>query len=93
MHYKSTVAALSIAESTMDFKKATTELMTGVGIEAIAKTLGCSAASIRQARLPEGAKARRASPIGWEGPVADLAEREANRLLRLSKSLQRKGSK
>lgn len=73
----------------MDFKKATTELITGIGIGDVAKTLGCAAASVRQARLPEGAKAKRKPPAGWEGPVATLAEREGNRLLRLSKALQR----
>jgi hypothetical protein len=77
----------------MDFKNATTELMTGIRIEAIAKALGCSAASIRQARLPEGAKARRTPPVGWVGPLAHLAEREGNRLLRLSKALERQSSK
>ena len=77
----------------MDFKNATTELMTSIGIEAIAKALGCSAASIRQARLPEGAKARRTPPVGWKGPLSHLAEREGNRLLRLSKTLERQSSK
>ena len=73
----------------MDFKKATTELIARTGIEDIAKALGRSAASIRQARLPEGAKARRTAPVGWEGPLAALAEREGNRLLRLAKALDK----
>jgi len=77
----------------MDFKKATSELIARTGIEDIAKALKCSAASVRQARLPDGAKAQRTAPVGWEGAVADLAEREANRLLRLSKSLRRRAVK
>ena len=77
----------------MDFKKATSELLARPGIKEIAKALKCSAATVRQRRLPEGAKAQRAAPAGWEGPVADLAEKEANRLLRLSKALQRAANK
>ena len=73
----------------MDFKKATSELIAGVGIEDIASAIGCAPASVRQARLPEGAKAIRKPPPGWEGPVAKLAEKEGNRLLGLSKRLQR----
>ncbi len=77
----------------MEFKQATTELIARTSIEDIAKALGCSAASIRQARLPDGAKARRTPPVGWKGPLAHLAEREGNRLLRLSKALERQSSK
>lgn len=77
----------------MDFKKATTELIAGIGIEDIAAAIGCAPASVRQARLPDGAKAIRKPPPGWQGPVAKLAEKEGERLLRLSKSLQRRADK
>jgi hypothetical protein len=77
----------------MDFKKATSELIARTGVEDIAFALGCSAAIVRQARLSETAKVRCPPPVGWEGPVAELAERNGYRLLRLSKALQRKGAK
>jgi len=72
----------------MDFKKATDGLMAGMTRSEIAKALGCSEATVRQARLGEDAIARRTAPQGWEPKVSAMAEREANRLLRLAKALQ-----
>jgi hypothetical protein len=73
----------------MDFKDATGELMKGLTRADLAKALGRSEASIRQARLPADNAAVRTAPQGWQGPLADLAEREANRLLRLAKALRK----
>ncbi len=77
----------------MDFKKATDELMAGVTRGQIAKGLGCSLSSVRQAKLSEDNAAHRSPPQGWEAKVAAMAEKEANRLQRLAMSLQRKGGK
>jgi hypothetical protein len=77
----------------MDFKKATDELMAGLTRGQIADALGKSEASIRQARLPADNAAVRTPPQGWEGPLAALAEKEGNRLLRLAKALDRQSAK
>jgi hypothetical protein len=77
----------------MDFKEATDELMKGLTRGQIAEALGKSEASIRQARLPDDNAAVRTPPQGWEGPLAALAEREGNRLLRLSKALDKQSTK
>lgn len=73
---------------TMDFKKATDELMTPATREDIAKVLGCSVASVRQARLGENSKARRSPPVGWERALLKLAESEIERLKRLAQKLR-----
>lgn len=73
-----------------DFKKATDELLAGVDHPKLAKKLGCSVATVRQARLDPNAKAHRNAPEGWQRRVAEMAEQEANRLMRLAKALQRR---
>lgn len=73
-----------------DFRKATDDLLAGISHEKLASVLGVSVATVRQARLVPTAKAHRNAPEGWQAKVADLAEREANRLQRLAKALQRK---
>ena len=77
----------------MDFGKVTDELMKGLTREEIAKGLGCSLSSVRQAKLEEGNAARRSPPRGWEEALAHLAEKEGNRLLRLAKSLSKPSHK
>jgi transposase len=71
----------------MDFKKATDELMAGMSRVEIAKALGCSEATVRQARLDVSANAHRNPPPGWEARTAKLAARQADRLRRLAKRL------
>jgi len=71
----------------MDFKKATEELMAGMTREQIADALGCSEATVRQARLDEAARAHRSPPQGWEVKVAKLAKQRAERLTRLAERL------
>lgn len=77
----------------MDFKKATDELMARVTRNDIAEALGCSEATVRQAKLDDGAKAHRSPPEGWERAVAQMAERQANRLQRLSQRLLEQSAK
>ncbi len=77
----------------MDFAKATDELMKGLTRDEIAKGLGCSLSSVRQAKLEEGSAAYRSPPQGWEGKLAHLAEKEGNRLLRLAKAIERASAK
>ena len=58
----------------MDFRAATDVLFQKVDHEDLARTLGVSVASVRQARLQSEAKANRLPPIGWESAVLKLAE-------------------
>jgi hypothetical protein len=76
-----------------DFRKATDQLLAGISHQQLADALAVSVPTVRQARLDESANAHRSAPEGWEAKVAAMAEREANRLQRLAKSLQRKSGK
>ena len=71
----------------MDFKKAVDELSHPLTHQEIADALGVSRATVRQAMLPEGARARRRPPEGWEESVARLARDRAKRLQRLAERL------
>ncbi len=71
----------------MDFKRATEELMAGMTRGEIADALGCSEATVRQARLDDTANAHRNPPQGWEAKVAKLAKQRADRLARLADRL------
>ena len=59
----------------MNFKDATDELFDRVSHQELADSLGVSVASIRQARLPETAKAYRQPPGAWQDRVIRIAER------------------
>ena len=59
----------------MDFKEATDGLFDRISHENLAEALGVSVASIRQARLPETAKAYRQPPTGWQDQIIRLSER------------------
>lgn len=72
------------------FRETTDELMTGISDIEIARALGCSVASVRQARLREGARARRSPPEGWELTIARLADQKALRLTKLAAKLRTK---
>jgi hypothetical protein len=72
----------------MDFRKATDELFAGISHQDLADALGLSVATVRQARLDEGAKARRTPPEGWETKVAKLARARGTALVRLADRLQ-----
>lgn len=71
----------------MEFKKATDALFDRVSHEDLAKALGVSVASIRQARLDENALARRSPPKGWERHLKRLAEQKAEHFRRLAAKL------
>lgn len=71
----------------MDFKKATDELFERTDHEELAKALGVSVASVRQARLGQAAKAHRSPPANWEQAVAQLAKQQIERKLDLLKEL------
>ena len=70
-----------------NFRKATDDLLTGISHEELAKALGVSVPTVRQARLDESAKAHRNPPQGWEGPVAKLAKQKAEHFRRLAERL------
>lgn len=59
----------------MTFKEATDGLFERISHEELADALGVSVASVRQARLPETAKAHRQPPPGWEDKIIRLSER------------------
>ena len=67
-----------------DFRKATDELFAVISHDELAKALGCSVASVRQARLDEGAKAHRKPPDGWQKTVKKLAEQQQAHFARLA---------
>jgi hypothetical protein len=60
----------------MEFKGATDALFAGVSHEDLARTLGVSVATIRQARLRAGTKAHRSPPEKWEQGVIRLASEQ-----------------
>jgi hypothetical protein len=68
----------------MNFRDATDALLEGISHDDLANALGCSVATVRQARLGGGAKARRTPPEGWESVVARLAKRQAEHFQRLA---------
>lgn len=72
----------------MDFKKATDELLAGISHEALAKALGASVPSVRQARLPASAKAYRRPPEGWETAILRLADGRARHFANLAARLR-----
>lgn len=73
----------------MDFRKATDNLCEGVSHAELARALGVSVASVRQARLDAEAKAHRAPPVGWEAAVIQLAEEQALHYKRLATRLRK----
>jgi hypothetical protein len=58
----------------MDFRKATDELCAPVTHEDIARQLGVSVQSVRQARLNGNSRGRRSAPGNWETALVTLAE-------------------
>lgn len=58
----------------MDFREATDALFDRIDHEDLAKALGVSVATVRQARLHKNARAKRSPPSGWDATVLELAE-------------------
>jgi hypothetical protein len=58
----------------MNFKEATDRLFSPIDHKDLARALGVSVASVRQARLKYEASAHRSPPADWESTVIRLAE-------------------
>jgi hypothetical protein len=58
----------------MDFRKVTDQLCASITHEDIARQLGVSVQSIRQARMNRKANGRRSPPDNWKEAVVALAE-------------------
>lgn len=74
----------------MDFKEATDGLFAGLGHGELAKALGVSVATIRQARLKPEAKAHRAPPSEWENSVIRLAEEQVWHYRKLIENIRKR---
>jgi hypothetical protein len=73
----------------MNFKEATDTLFGRIDHSALAKALGVSVASIRQARLSHSAKAYRDSPKDWQYAVIRLAEQQIMRYRQLIEQVRK----
>jgi hypothetical protein len=71
----------------MDFKEATDRLFDQVDHEKLAKALGISVASIRQARLAPRTSAHRTAPKDWKKAVLQVAEDRVAHYQRLIEDL------
>ncbi len=71
----------------MDFVRATDELLRRVTLDDLAKAAGKSVQTFKQARLALGETGRRSPPEGWEEVVAGMARRQARRLTNLANAL------
>jgi hypothetical protein len=71
----------------MDFKAATDALFARTGVDDLASELGCSPASIKQARMDGENAGRRSPPPGWEAAAARLARQKAAQLQKLADRL------
>ncbi len=71
----------------MDFKEATDVLFDKIDHDAMANAIGVSVASIRQARLRDGAAAKRTPPEGWPRAAALLARQRISELEALLKEV------
>ena len=68
----------------IDFRTATDDLLAAISHDELAKTLGVSVATVRQARLADDAKAHRNPPEGWERVVFKIAVERSNHFKRLA---------
>lgn len=75
----------------MDFKEATDELFERIDHAELAKQLGVSIATVRQARLNPKAAARRSPPATWREGVIRLAERRIIQYRQLIEDLRHGG--
>lgn len=72
----------------MEFRKATDELLSSLTAEDLAKEIGCSKQSVKQARMKSDSASYRSPPDGWEKAAAKLADRQAAKLSRLADQLR-----
>lgn len=73
----------------MDFKEATDGLFNRIDHAEMAKALGVSVASIRQARLGKSATARRNPPDRWREVAIRLAEERVWHYRRLIEAIRK----
>ena len=73
----------------MNFKQATDALLEAVTLEDLAKAMGVSVQSLRQARAGENTTAYRSPPQGWEAAVMRLAKERGKRLNTLANRVQK----
>lgn len=69
-----------------DFLSVTDALMKATPLEEMAEAIGCSLASVKQARM-KAENGRRSPPPGWEAGLARLAKRKAAQLQKLADRL------
>ena len=67
----------------MDFQQATDLLFDAITHQDLARELGISLQSIRQARVASASKAHRSPPKSWQQAVAALARRQIRHYQRL----------
>lgn len=70
----------------IDFTSATDSLLAPTKLEELASAIGCSLASVKQARM-KAENGRRSAPPGWEAAVARLARLRAAQLQKLADRL------
>lgn len=75
----------------MDFKEATDPLFARMDHENLAKRLGVSVTTIRQALLRPEANAHRSAPPNWRNAVIRIAEAQLMRYRRLINDVRREG--
>jgi len=59
----------------MDFRKATDELCAAITHDDVARELGVSVQSIRQARMSRESNGQRSPPDNWKEAIVKLAEK------------------
>lgn len=69
-----------------DFQTATDALLATPKLDELAEAIGCSVASVKQARMKAGG-GHRSPPPGWEAGVARLARQKAVLLQKLADKL------
>jgi len=72
----------------MNFKQATDRLFSRIDHDDLAKALGVSVASIRQARLKPDALAHRSPPPDWEKALLRLAEERVGHFRKLIEEIR-----
>jgi len=74
----------------MKFREAVDALCSSLNHEDVAKALGASVQTIRQARMQEDSNSFRAPPKNWEKAIIRLAETRGAYYRKLIQQLQRK---
>lgn len=82
------MSSLVDTKMSINFRKATDELFEVVSHEELAKEIGCSVATIRQARRDEGTSSYRSPPKGWEKAALKIAERKRDHFAKLVAKLR-----